>query len=360
MMVSSPNGPGPDIVDGFVDGLLVSHQDRLHRRPIELEHFFSVIDRAGIARHVRTMTSNSDFGIGDGIFAARIVGAMAAKESADKSWRVADKAEEKAAAGLPHKSGIRPFGYEPDCITIRDDEAVVYRHLVARFLAGESTRSLAIWLETEQVPTVTGGSWQTTTIKNMLTSPRYAGLRTHRRQVVGPGKWEPNIAEDDHRRVLSRFEQAKTSGRRTPQRYLFSGMLLCGKCGNRLFSRVRLNSRTGESTRRYVCNGGPDHGGCGKLTVVADPLERLIADGVLFRLDTPELADALAGRSSADERLAELTAVIDRAQAQLDELSAAYGNGDVSMREWQLARQPLRRNYRWRSYRSPPHPATAH
>lgn len=328
-----------DIADGFVDGLLVWHQDRLHRRPIELEHFFSVIDRAGISQHVRTVTGNSDFGTGDGIFAARIVGAMAAKESADKSRRVARKAEEMAAAGLPHKSGIRPFGYEPDCITIRDAEAAVYRQLVARFLAGESTRSLAIWLEAEQVPTVAGGSWQTTTIKNMLTSPRYAGMRTHRGQVVGPGVWEPIISEDDHRRILSKFEQAKTSGRRTPQRYLLSGMLRCGKCGNRLFSRVRRNSRTGESTRRYVCNSGPDHGGCGKLTVVADPLERLIADGVLFRLDTPDLADTLAGRSSADERISELTAVIDRAQAQLDELSVAYGNGEITMRDWQLARQ---------------------
>lgn len=328
-----------DIADGLVDGVLVWHQDRLHRRPIELEHFFSMIDRAGIAQHVRTVTGNSDFGTGDGIFAARIVGAMAAKESADKSRRVARKAEEKAAAGLPHKSGIRPFGYEPDYITIRDDEAAVYRQLVARFLAGESTRSLAIWLEADQVPTVTGGSWQTTTIKNMLISPRYAGLRTHRGQVVGPGVWEPIIGEDDHRRILARFEQAKTSGRRTPQRYLLSGMLECGKCGNRLFSRVRRSPTTGESTRRYVCNSGPDHGGCGKLTVVADPLERLIADAVLFRLDTPELADTLAGRTSADVQIAELTTVVDRAQAQLDELSVTYGNGGISMREWQIARK---------------------
>lgn len=328
-----------DIADGLVDGLLVWHQDRLHRRPIELEHFFAVIDRAGISKHVRSVTGNTDFGTGDGILSARIVGAMAAKESDDKSRRVARKAEEKAAAGVPHKSGIRPFGYDPDCITVREDEAAVYRQLVARFLAGESTRSLAVWLEAEQLPTVTGGSWQTTTIKNMLTSPRYAGMRTHRGQVVGPAVWEPIIGEVDHRRILSRFEQAKTSGRRTPQRYLLSGLLRCGKCENRLFSRVRRNPKTGDSTRRYVCNSGPDHGGCGKLTVVADPLERLIADAVLYRLDTPDLADALAGRSSADERISELTAVIDRAQAQLDELSVAYGNGEITMRDWQLARQ---------------------
>ena len=60
-----------------------------------------------------------------------------------------------------------------------------------------------------------------------------------------------------------------------------------------------------------MCLSGPDHGGCGRLTVVADPLERFIADAVLYRLDTPELADALAGRSNADERTQELSRALD-------------------------------------------------
>ena len=200
-------------------------------------------------------------------------------------------------------------------------------------------RSLTVWLNETQVPTVTGGTWHTSTVRNILKSPRYAGLITHRGQVVGPGVWEAIISEDDHRRLLSRFELAKTSGRRAPQRYLLSALLKCGKCGNGLFSSVRHDTRRGTVSRRYVCMAGPDHGGCGKLTVVADPLERLLADAVLFRLDTPELADHLAGRSNADERIKDLAQVVERAQAQIDELSLAYGNGETSMREWQLARQ---------------------
>ena len=40
-----------------------------------------------------------------------------------------------------------------------------------------------------------------------------------------------------------------------------------------------------------------DQHGCGRLTVVAPPLEELVAAAVLFRLDTPEMADVLAGRA---------------------------------------------------------------
>lgn len=42
---------------------------------------------------------------------------------------------------------------------------------------------------------------------------------------------------------------------------------------------------------------GPDHGGCGRLTVVAAPVEDLLARAVLLRLDSPDLADALSGRA---------------------------------------------------------------
>ncbi len=211
---------------------------------------------------------------------------------------------------------------------------------MARFLAGESTRSLAAWLDEEQVATVRGSGWRTSTLKGMLTNPRYAGLRSHRGQVVGPGQWEPIISEDDHRRVLAMFEQKRTSGRRTPQRYLLSGMVRCERCGVTLNSSARV-SRQGKSSRRYACMSGPDHGGCGGTYITAEPLERLVLDAVLYRLDTPALADTIAGRSSADARTQELTADLDQANEQLEELSTAYGNREITMTEWKTARAPI-------------------
>ncbi|WP_211222052.1 recombinase family protein [Nocardioides halotolerans] len=327
-----------DLADGLIDGVLVYHIDRLTRRPIELEHFLNVVDAARV-QHVRFVAGETNLSTSDGLLVARIQAAVAANESASKSRRVARKHQQNAAEGKPHRGSTRPFGYESDFATVLPAEADVYRTLVTRFLAGESTRSLASWLNTEQVPTVTGSAWTTSTLKGMLTNARYAGLRVHRGQAVAPGQWDAIITEDEHRRILAKFADKKISGRRTPQRYLLSGMLRCGKCGNRLFSSARVIR--GRPNRRYVCMSGPDHGGCGRLMVSADPLERFLADAVLHRLDTPELADVLAGRNSADARTQELTRALDEDQQRLDDLAQAHGRGDIDMREWMLAKKPV-------------------
>lgn len=166
-------------------------------------------------------------------------------------------------------------------ITVRADEAVIVRQLVERYLAGESLRSLTVWLEGEGITTVSGGVWRSSTLRSLLASGRIAGLREHRGQVVGSAVWAPIISTEQRDRVLARMAAAATTGRRTPRGYLLSGLGRCGKCEGKLFSSRRQNSR------RYVCQSGPDHGGCGRLTVVAEPLEQFVTEQVLYRLDTP-------------------------------------------------------------------------
>ena len=75
--------------------------------------------------------------------------------------------------------------------------------------------------------------------------------------------------------------------------------------------------------------------------MVAAPVEELVAKAVLFRLDTPELADALAGRVRQDEALTAVTVELASDRAQLEELAAAYGMKQISLREWLEARKPI-------------------
>lgn len=70
-------------------------------------------------------------------------------------------------------------------------------------------------------------------------------------------------------------------------------------------------------------------------------MERLIADGVIYRLDTSALADALTGRDAADEQSAAVAETLAQDTAQLDELAAAYSARDITMREWMHARRPI-------------------
>jgi DNA invertase Pin-like site-specific DNA recombinase len=323
-----------DIADGRRDGVLVYHVDRLTRRPIELEQFLAIVDAAKL-RHVRFVAGDMDLGTGDGLLIARLLGAVAASESATKSRRVRSKLDQLAAAGEPHGGYRRPFGYEADKKTVRESEATVVRQVVARFVAGESLRSLCLWLDEQGVRTVAGGPWRTPTLRAMLMSGRIAGLRRHRGEVIGRASWAGIISSDERDRVLARLASMATNRHRTPRRYLLSGLLRCGRCGGTLFASPRA------TTRRYVCLSGPDHGGCGRITVTAEPVEQLVADAVLYRLDTPELADALAGRAVADEQARAVADSLATDRAQLEELTDLYASKQIGATEWLRARQAI-------------------
>lgn len=323
-----------DLAEGRVDGVLVYHLDRLTRRPQELETFLEVLDEAKV-RHVKFVAGDADLGSGDGLLVVRIMSAVAANESATKGRRVKRKMQQRAEAGLPHGAGTRAFGFETDGITHRRDEARIIRECAKRFVAGESLRSLCTDLNERGVPTVKGGPWRTPTLRYILINPSRAGLRAYNGEVLTHGVWKPIITEDLHRRILARFESQKNSGRRAPRAYLLSGMLRCSKCGGKLFSSRRVDSR------RYVCLSGPDHGGCGRLTIVAPPLEELVTEMVLFRLDSPAVADAITGKGSADEQTARLSAELADDRETLDYLAEQFGTRQIDRRQWEKARQPV-------------------
>jgi len=329
-----------DVAEGRRDAVIAFHTDRLTRRPVELEHFMQVCDTAGL-KHFATVTADIDLGNDDGLFMARVLGAVAAKESARKSARLRSKARQNAEQGRVSGGGIRPFAYADDRVTVVESEAAIFRDLATRYLAGESLMSLTNWMQEQGILSVAGKPWHTSVLRTTLTNPLYAGLRAHHGEVVAEAVWPAIITVEQHRQLVAAFARKKTTGRRTPRRYLLSGLLRCGKCGNKLFSSVRKDRKI--ETRRYVCQSGPDHGGCGKLTVVAAPLEEWIAEAVLIRLDSPAMADALAGRAAADERHAATLAELEADKAQMEELAAMWSAKEISTVEWKTAREPIER-----------------
>ncbi|WP_104126417.1 recombinase family protein [Cryobacterium sp. Y57] len=323
-----------DIAAGQRDAVIVYNTDRLTRRPIELEEFVQICESAGVQQFA-TVTADINLGNDDGMFMARILAAVAAKESGRKSERQKRKARETAEAGKPNGGNLRPFGYERDQLTVVESEAVVVRILAGRYLAGESLMSLTSWLQEEGVSSVAGMPWRTSALRQTLTNPRIAGLRAHNGEVVATAVWPAIITPATHEQLVAMFARKKVTGRRAPRRYLLSGLLRCGKCGNKLFSAAR------QDTRRYVCMSGPDHGGCGKLTIVAAPVEEWLAEAVLLRVDSPAMTDALAGRVASDERHAALLASLEADRAQAKELAELWSAKVISTEEWKAAREPL-------------------
>ena len=320
-----------DLRSGTIDGVIVYHLDRLHRLPRELEEFFDVCRDAGVD-DLACVTGRIDLADPDGQFQARILGAVAKKESDDKSRRIRRKNDERAAAGKVPGGGTRGYGYAEDRRTIRPGEAAVIRDAANRFLAGESIRSICTRLNERSVPTSTGKQWTQQTLRRMLDAPRISGQRIHRGEIVGAAEWPAIITPAESERIRALLADPNRRTNKTARRYLLRGLLRCGRCGATLISRPRA-----DGTRRYVCAKGPGCGGCGGITINADPVEHAVTEAVLFRLDSPEFAASLSGRSD-DPAAAEWQADAERAQAQLDELATAYAAQLIGLQEWLTAR----------------------
>ncbi|MDP9388176.1 MAG: recombinase family protein [Actinomycetota bacterium] len=324
------------IKDGDIDAVVVWHLDRLHRAPKELEEFFEVCDAAGV-KDLASVTGDVDLSTYDGRFMARILGAVARKESDDKSRRTRRKHLELAEAGAAVGGG-RPFGYEDDRVTVRPDEAELIREAARRVLAGDSIRGICADWNDRGIAAVRGGKWTQTSLRRLLLSHRIAGLRSHGKDgPVAPAVWPAILDKRTHERVramlLNPSRQATAGfGARS---YLLTGFLVCGRCGTRLIARPKETHR-----RSYVCASGPGRGGCGGVRIVADPLEELIVEMVLTAIDSPELASAMqmSTEGAEQDRAVDDLAVID---AKLGELAEMWAAGEIGRAEWLTARKPL-------------------
>jgi hypothetical protein len=120
--------------DRHLDAVVTWHNDRLHRSPRELEAFIDLVECSSVRVAV---VSGGDFDLTtpDGRFTARIVGAVARKESEDRSRRVRRKHLELAEQGRPASHlgwGVR-----------NEAERELVREAAGRVLAGQGLISIA-------------------------------------------------------------------------------------------------------------------------------------------------------------------------------------------------------------------------
>src|SRR3954447_10657503 len=125
-----------DIAAGRLDGVVAWDLDRLHRRPVELEHFIDLADRHRLA--LATIGGDADLSTDNGRLFARIKGAVARVEIESKSTRHKRAHRHKyartpprhkranrqrAGLGIPPPGGRRAVGYEPGGQIMREAEA---------------------------------------------------------------------------------------------------------------------------------------------------------------------------------------------------------------------------------------------
>jgi hypothetical protein len=203
------------------------------------------------------------------------------------------------------------------------------------------------------IKTATGGTWGTRSVKRLLTERRWAGLSEYKGELLldkegNPirGQWEAIIRSEDGDDPLARHDnlrrillhKSRTNGGSTARKYLLPGYVYCETCGKRLVSRSR--GKTGH--RSYQCAVQSPYNGCGKLSVIAGPLEDMVRDAVFEALEGPNLEEAIRAAVGDDEEQASAMASLREDRARLEELATDfYANGLLSRSEFLAARKVI-------------------
>lgn len=287
-------------------------------------------------------------------FTTGIDALMAERESAEIRERVLRSIRARVSEGRAHgrvNYGYRavhdphsgkPLGREPD-----PDTAPIVIEMVMRVLDGESLHFLTRELIARGVPSPglvrktrrgqdlsKARPWIRHELRRIILNPANAGLRVHEGKVVGPASWTPLITPETHYELAALLRNPdRVNNREWLPKYLLAGIARCGVCGapcRRVMNRASAS---------YACDA--TRGGLRCVSRVQEPLDRLVTEVVLARMEDPAFREAFVVATQRPDdgpdpyvELATLEArlrAFDEA-AQAGELSAAaYGRMEARL-----------------------------
>jgi site-specific DNA recombinase len=280
-----------DVRAGKIDAIVTWQADRLLRTVVDASAIIAIAKQHGTI--VANVGGTIDLSTAAGRKKFYDLAVAAEYESDVNSERLKLKHAELAAEGK-WEGGMRNFGYDLQEYIDKDKhgrpvikyklvpnptEALALRQAAEEVIAGRSHTAIAIAWNKQGLTTTTGKKFTPGKIKELLLSPKTAGLRYVDGKPV-QATWPGIITREQHeelRLILGPPRRERTSkGVTTARTYLLGGLVFCGRCGHRLTAK-RAGGR-----RRYACM--TRLGGCGGLLRVAEPLEAHVVLQLLQQL----------------------------------------------------------------------------
>lgn len=353
---TSKRRPGYDelvrlIEAGEVDAVICWDTDRLHRRPLELEHYIAA---CGVDGGIPTHTVNAgdlDLSTSSGRMLARIKGSVAAGESEKMSERIRAQKQDARVNGRP-LGGPVPLGWvkgdKPGTFKPDPDVAPALAEATARIARGESLTSVTKWIAGKGVrgrrrnyssPTegAQRASWDelgpimsATTVRGLLVRPANVGLQEHEGRAY-TGRYPAIVDAEDYataRAALQTKRGASTGGGR--RKHLLSGVARCW-CGETI---------VGVNPQQYACRvqrrqaGRVQGGHAYRRTGPLDQYVREVVAAYLGRADVGQQVTAEARkRSTRTAREAARTALheLEERKRTLVRLFAAGTIGEAQL-----------------------------
>lgn len=240
--------------------------------------------------------------------------------ASDARYETELKSERQRRANRQHAEqgrpapGPRPFGYEDDRMTLREAESAAGKAAYLSVLSGGGLAAQVRRLNDAGFKTGQGHLWRTETLRKWLVSPRNAGLRSHRGEVVGKGNW-PGLVDEATWRAVKAILESPSRKKKVGKSALalLTGIARCGVCGE----TVNMSGGGGRSNgnKNYNCRTGKH------VSRAVRPVDELVT----------ELAIAIIERDGSDllinEERPDLEALYEQeaaARARLKQLGEDY------------------------------------
>ncbi|GAA3211152.1 recombinase family protein [Microbacterium terregens] len=318
----------------LIDTVVIWHTDRLYRLPRDLEPLIELADTRPL-RFLTVTASEIDLNTSSGRMVARILAAASAAEVEHKVERQRSASDQRASRGTPT---ARPgYGYRrvDGRDVIHEPEGAVIREAARRVLDAESLRAIAADFNARAIPSPAGAPWQGVTLRQLIRRPSLAGLRVHRGHVVGEFDFELHPAILDrstYDRLTALFDDPTRSASSRvghPPKHLLSGIAWCGRCGATLGGRmVRLapwTPKPGQKSKpvkaAYAC------GTCHKVRRLQAPVDELVTEWLLQRLERDDTADLLT--TGDPEAVRQAREAVDAVTARLASAADLFAAGSI-------------------------------
>jgi site-specific DNA recombinase len=289
--------------------------DRLHRQPRELEDFIALVEKHHV--ELANVGGDVDLSTPGGKMFARMKGNVAAYEIDQKVKRQRAANEQRAQNGKAWV--VRVFGYDGN--TVVEDEAEAIRKACAELLNGASLWGIAKQWNAAGIKTVKGYTWNGSTVRQVLSRARNAGLQTYDGEIMEGVEtaWPAIVSRDTYDAVRALLADPKRhTGKRRARVHLLSGLAVCGLCDRKMGTTVR-RKKSGGNRPVYQCK----HVGCMRVVRDLAKTDEMVVDIVTGRLARPDAAAAFAkptvDTKALNAKANEYRALIAAAEAEYDE-----------------------------------------
>ena len=312
-----------DVKAGKIDMIIFTKIDRWMRNIYDYHKVQEILEQNGV--HWKTIFENYDTSTATGRLHINIMLSVAQDEADRTSERIKTVFDNKVK-NKKYLNQNAPFGYcVRDSVIYKDEETQhIAEDMFEKFFACNSIRGTQTYLQDKY-----GISFDHTSFRKIFSNTLYCGEYKGVEDFCEPYITKEQFNEIQH--IMAEKHIKKTPSGMT---YVFSGMLVCGKCGGRLCANYHTRNGGEQKIAAYRCGKSLKSKTCDfNKSIMEKTVEKYLFNNLLTELDKIEREYKI---KKPEKKVApSKDKAIERVKRKLSRLKDLYVNDKVEMDDYE-------------------------